>query len=159
MTLSQIGWCQYYKSAASIHAGNYAALSYKSFVTESMAYEVIASGRNDGVQLTGLYESYIPTKLSQNLFLYYGGGFSMGFERYTTRGIFEVNSNSPNNFQTNLRSPKLFMMGLESIFGMEYRFTAPITVGMNIKPRFSFIGMRYARLQFWDVSLNLSFLI
>lgn len=84
----------------------------------------------------------------------------MGFERYTRNGRFVNESiNFPTTIGNNVRSPKLFMMGLESIFGVEYRFTAPLTVGMNVKPRFSFIGMRYARFQFWDVSLSLSFLI
>lgn len=151
---------QYYKSAASLYVGDYPGISFKNFETEAKAYEIIASGRNDGIQVTGLYEFYVPAKISENLFMYYGGGFSLGFEEY--RGVrnfvIEPSTNS-NVTRPNGNPPKFFMMGLESIFGLEYRFKAPITAGINIKPRFSFIGMRYARLQFWDFALTVSFLI
>lgn len=50
-------------------------------------------------------------------------------------------------------------MGVDGIAGVEYRFTAPITLGFNIKPRFSFIGMRFTNFEFWDASFTFSLMI
>ena len=155
---------QYYRNAVGIRAGGSAGVTYKSFYTESMAYKIMASARNGGVQATGLYENYIPTKLSHNLFFYYGGGVHVGFERYEgNRGrIIEFNTNNSNVFNTNTNNfnpPKYFSMGIDAIVGLEYRFTAPVTIGFDVKPRFSFLGMRFTRFEFWDASLTFSFLI
>ena len=49
-------------------------------------------------------------------------------------------------------------MGIDGIIGIEYRFlTAPITIGLDMKPYFSFIGFRYVETQFWDTSLSVKY--
>ena len=147
---------QYYRNAVGARAGGSAGVTYKSFYTESMAYQVLVSARNGGVQATGLYETHIPTKLSHNLFFYYGGGVHVGFERYESNRRRRVEFNTQVN---NFNPPKYFSMGIDTIVGLEYRFTAPITLGFDVKPRFSFLGMRFTRFEFWDASLTFSFLI
>ncbi|MDN5214530.1 hypothetical protein QQ020_20795 [Fulvivirgaceae bacterium BMA12] len=155
---------QYYRNAVGIRAGGSAGVFYKSFHTESMAYQALVSARNGGAQATGLYTRHLPTKLSHNLFFYYGGGAHVGFERYESnrRRRVEFNTISTNVFNTqvnNFNPPKYFSMGIDAIVGLEYRFTAPITLGFDVKPRFSFLGMRFTRFEFWDASLTFSFLI
>lgn len=151
---------QYYRHSAGLRLGGTTGVTYKHFQTESMAYEILVSGRNDGFQVTALYENYFPTKLSQNLFAYIGCGAHVGFERY--EGYLpvraELSNTSPGTIR-NINPPKYFSMGIDGIMGMEYRFTAPVTLGLNIKPRFSFIGMRFTNLEFWDASLTFTFLI
>jgi len=47
---------------------------------------------------------------------------------------------------------------VDAILGLEYRFlTAPITIGLDIKPYFSFIGFRYTNSNFWDTSLSVKY--
>ena len=151
---------QYYRNSVGIRLGGSTGVTYKSFQTESGAYEILASGRNDGFQITALYESYLPTKLSQNLFVYYGVGAHVGFEKYEGNQVVraELSNTNPGTVR-NVNVPKYFSMGIDAIAGLEYRFTAPITLGINVKPRFSFIGMRFTNLEFWDAALTFSFLI
>lgn len=151
---------QYYRNSIGLRLGGSTGVSFKSFQTESGAYEILASGRNDGFQVTGLYETYLPSKLNQNLFIYYGIGAHLGFERYEGNRVVRAELNNINTGTIrNINPPKYFSMGIDAIAGLEYRFAAPITLGVNIKPRFSFIGMRFATFEFWDAAITFSFLI
>lgn len=151
---------QYYRNSVGFRLGGSTGVTFKGFYTESGAYEILASGRNDGFQVTGLYETYVPAKLSQNLFIYYGVGAHLGFERYEGNRVVraELNNVSPGTIR-NINPPKYFSMGIDAIAGLEYRFAAPITLAVNVKPRFSFIGMRFTNFEFWDAAITFSFLI
>ena len=153
-------FCQYYRNSAGLRLGGTTGITYKNFLTESMAYEILVSGRNRGFQATALYENYFPTKLSPNLFVYIGGGAHVGFEKYERYRRVPIEPVNPNTgVIQNIKQPKYFSMGVDGIAGVEYRFTAPITLGFNIKPRFSFIGMRFTSFEFWDASLTFSLMI
>ncbi|MDN5201732.1 hypothetical protein QQ008_10175 [Fulvivirgaceae bacterium BMA10] len=152
---------QYYENAAGLRLGGTSGITYKRFVTESVAYQVLLSGRNDGIQFTALKEIYIQTNLSKNLFIYYGGGAHLGFEKYTQVNN-NINTTIINNnqiFETRTRvNPTYFSMGLDGIVGLEYRFMAPVTLGFDVKPTFSFIGMRFTQLRFWDTAMTVKLL-
>lgn len=161
ITLSQVK-AQYYEHSAGIRLGGSYGLTYKKFFNESDAVEFLLGGRQDGLQLTATYQFNKPLNLSRNetFFLYYGAGGHLGYEKYPTKSLY----NYPNNFpvpaiaEFYYENRSYFSMGIDAIIGLEYRFlTAPLTIGLDIKPYFSYIGYRYTRTDFWDTSLSVKY--
>ena len=153
---------QYYEQSAGIRLGGSYGLTYKKFFNETDAVEFLFGGRQDGLQLTITYQFNKPLNLSRNetFFLYYGAGGHVGYEKYPTKSLYPLNDQpfiQPfSEFYYEHRS--YFSMGIDALIGMEYRFlTAPLTIGLDIKPYFSFIGYRYTRTDFWDTSLSVKY--
>ena len=149
---------QYYERSAGIRLGGSYGLTYKKFFNEKDAVEFLFGGRDDGLHLTTLYQFNKPLNLSRNetFFLYYGAGGHLGYEKYQTKVLYGSPQQPNSEFYYENRS--YFSMGVDAIIGLEYRFlTAPITIGLDIKPYLSFIGFRYTRTDFWDTSLSVKY--
>jgi hypothetical protein len=109
------------------------------------------------MHLTATYQFNKPLNLSRNetFFLYYGAGGHVSYEKYSTKTL--INSQPPES-EFIYENRSYFSMGVDAIVGLEYRLlTAPITIGLDIKPYFSFIGFRYTRTDFWDTSLSVKY--
>lgn len=144
---------QYYKKSVGIRTGYTSAVTYKYFFENEQAIEVLASGRNNGFQVAALYQFNKPMSISFNdrFYAYYGVGASVGYEKFSTR-IADVNSTIP---AFTFDQQTYFTMGINTILGVEYRWlTIPMTIGLDIKPLFQFIGMQYTETHFWDVGLS-----
>ena len=66
---------QDYDRAAVVRLGSTSGLTYKKFIVEREAIEMIVSGRNDGTQFTALYEFHKPMEVAfedENFHFYYG---------------------------------------------------------------------------------------
>ena len=144
---------QYYLNSAGVRIGGSYGLTYKKFFNEQQAVEFLIGGRNGGMHLTTTFQFNKALSLSKNevFFLYFGGGGHIGFQDYSTKVL---DSNTGFQYQ----NQTYFSMGIDAIVGVEYRFlTAPITIGLDIKPYFSFIGFRYTNQNFWDTSLSVKY--
>lgn len=146
---------QYYKHSSGIRTGYTSALTYKRFYTNEQALELMVSGRNDGLQVTGLYEFSKPLNLAFNdmFYVYYGVGAHVGYEMFSGRH-FDPNTTPPEPAYFFDRQ-SYFTMGINTILGVEYRWLAiPLTIGLDVKPYFQSIAMRYGQTRFWDVGLS-----
>jgi len=145
---------QYYMNSAGIRIGGSYGLTYKKFFNQSQAFELLLGGRKGGMHVTGTFQFNKPLNLSKNetFFLYYGGGGHIGFQDYQTKVL--------DSFGGSFRyeTQPYFSMGIDAIMGLEYRFlTAPITIGLDLKPYFTFIGFRFTNAEFWDTSLSVKY--
>lgn len=148
---------QLYEKSSGIRLGNTSGLTYKKFVTEDEAVEMMLSGRNDGMQFTALYLFHQPMEFSFNdrFYLHYGMGGHMGYEKFND--LSKVLSNAAGDaFVYEDRS--FFAMGVDASLGIEYRWLeVPATFGFDIKPYFNFIGMRHTKAMFWDAAISFKY--
>lgn len=145
---------QFYKQSAGVRGGYTSALTYKHFHNDEQAIEVMVGERNQGIQITGLYTFYKPLNniLSDMVYFYYGVGLHTGFEIYTTKDNFA----SLNDY-INDQHP-FFVMGIDTTVGIEYRvLSIPLTFGLDIKPYFQLVDMRYGDTRFWDVGASVKY--
>ena len=149
---------QDYERSAGLRLGNTSGLTYKDFFNQDEAIELLLSGRRDGLQLTTLYVFHKPLELAfnENFYLYYGIGAHVGYEEYG--GFSKVlTSIDPPSFLFERKT--FFVMGADAILGVEYRwFTVPVTVGFDVNPRFTLIGMRYTDTKFWDPAVSVNYI-
>ena len=120
-------------------------------------WKLIVSSRNDGTQFTTLYEFHNPLEVGydKNFYVYYGVGGHLGFERFDDLNKVLV-STDPDEFVFEDKS--YFTMGLDLIAGVEYRYlTVPMTIAFELKPYFTFVGMRYTKSTFWDAGFSIKY--
>ncbi len=162
--MSSVGLAQYDKSVG-LRLGSSSGVTFKKFVHAEEAVELLLSGRNDGLQVTGLYQFHKPTdwNISDRIYLNYGVGGHFGYEKRNQFSVFidPFNIPPPNSFNTEIgiRNRHQFAMGIDAIIGLEYRWlSVPMTIGLDLKPYFDFIGMRTTRLRFWDSALSFKYI-
>ena len=148
-----------YDQSAGVRFGRTSGLTFKKFIVEEEAIEVLLSGRNDGLQVHTMYVWHQPMEFSfnQNFYAYYGIGGHLGFERYDdlTRVIAQTN---PNEISFEFEDTSYYVMGADAILGIEYRWlSVPITISFDIKPYANFIGLRYLRGTFWDSGISFKY--
>ena len=148
---------QLYDKSGGIRLGHTSGLTYKKFILENEAMEMILSGRNDGLQFTAIYMFHEPMEFSFNdrFYLHYGLGGHIGYEKFDD--LAKVLSNAAGDeFIYEERS--FFAMGIDGSLGIEYRWLEiPATFGFDIKPYFNFIGMRYTKAKFWDAAISFKY--
>ncbi len=148
---------QDYDRAAGVRPGHTSGITYKKFLNEDEAIDLMVSGRRDGTQFTALYEFHSPMEVGfeQSFYFYYGIGGHLGYERFDDLNKVIVNDD-PLEFIFEEKS--YFSMGVDVIAGVEYRYlSAPMTIAFEIKPYFNFISMRYTKSQFWDAGFSVKY--
>ena len=145
-----------YQRSAGTRVGHTSGLTYKKFVEDHKALEVMTSGRR-GIQVTLTYQHYYPMEFSFNeaFYAYYGLGGHVGLERYDKLDKVLLSSHPP-TFDYEKKS--YYTMGIDAIVGIEYRWlSVPMTISFDVKPYFNYIGMRYGRAKFWDSALSFKY--
>ncbi|MDA0193802.1 MAG: hypothetical protein O2887_01275 [Bacteroidetes bacterium] len=147
-----------YNQSAGLRLGLSSGVTFKKFIQDEEAMEMLLTGRNDGLQLTGLYEFHKPLKwgISDRMYLNYGVGGHFGYERdFRERFIY-----LPNSQVELIDSQKhQFTMGIDALIGIEYRWLAvPLTISIDMKPYFDYVGMRSTHLRFWDTALSVKYI-
>ncbi|MEO9870155.1 hypothetical protein [Ekhidna sp.] len=148
---------QLYEKSAGLRLGHTSGLTFKKFVNEDEAVEMILSGRNEGMQFTAQYLFHEPMEFSFNdrFYLHYGVGGHMGYEKFSD--ISKTLSNAAGDAFI-YEDKTFFTMGVDASLGIEYRWLeVPATFGFDIKPYFNFIGMRYTKAQFWDAAISFKY--
>ena len=124
-----------YNFAAGARVGLFTAATAKYFLLEKIALEAIAGiqvkpfSSGIGPQVTLLVEFYHPHVFDvDNLYLFYGGGLSTGYQTYNTT---DTRTGA-------VISSSYGYMGTDGIFGFEYNFTEllnfPVAASADIKP-------------------------
>lgn len=148
---------QLYQKSSGLRLGHTSGITFKTFVTEDEAVELILSGRNEGLHLTAQYLFHQPMEFSFNdrFYLHYGIGGHIGYEKFGDLAKTLINAEG-DAFIYEQKS--FFIMGVDASLGIEYRWLEiPATLGFDIKPYINFIGMRYARGQFWDAAISFKY--
>lgn len=148
---------QLYEKSAGIRLGHTSGLTYKKFILEDEAVEMILSGRNDGMHLSILYQFYEPMEFSFNDRFYaaYGIGGHVGYERFDDLSKTLINETGD---EFVFEDKSFFMMGADFYLGIEYRWLeVPVTLGFDLKPYFNFIGMRHTQAKFWDAAISFKY--
>jgi len=148
---------QLYEKSGGIRLGNTSGLTYKNFTTEDEAFELILSGRNEGLQFTALYLFHEPMEFSFNdgFYLHYGLGGHVGFEKFDDLSKTLINEQGD---QFMFEEKTFFIMGIDASLGIEYRWLeVPVTIGFDLKPYFNFIGMRHTQARFWDAAISFKY--
>ena len=100
-------------------------LTIKHFLGESPAVEGIVAFRQNGIQVTGLYEEHKDLNDSGGLKWFYGAGGHIGF--------YDDNDNNPFAEET--------IIGVDGIIGLDFKFNgAPINLSLDYKPFINLIG-------------------
>lgn len=151
---------QYYVSSAGLRMGGSSGFTYKKFFNEVEAMEILLSGRNKGVQISLLYmeNRELDISFSEHLFFYFGAGVHIGIEKKDR--FIRIYQPPPFSDQFDIihRENTFFAMGIDGIAGVEYRLLGfPLTIGLDVKPYFNFVGMRNLDFKFWDTALSVKY--
>jgi hypothetical protein len=151
---------QDYKNAAGIRFGNTDGVSYKRFVTDNGAVELMLGfgGDDGGLQLYSTYQWYqpIPAKFTENLFFYYGVGGHVGYINQYTEQQYYANDST---VVSENGDKYYYAIGVDGVLGIEYRiYTVPMTVGIEIKPYFEYYGLEYTQFNFWDFGFTVKYI-
>lgn len=149
---------QEYDHSAGFRLGGTSGITYKKFLVEEQAIEFLISGRNKGVQLTGMYIYHQPMAVSfnENFYFYYGVGGHVGAEEF---GDIDKRVISQDQDVFVYERQQYLTMGIDAIAGIEYRmFSVPITLSFDIKPYFNYVGLRNLKADFWDSSITIKYI-
>ncbi|MEO9966181.1 MAG: hypothetical protein ABJF11_10355 [Reichenbachiella sp.] len=157
MLSSVHGYSQQYDRSAGIRLGGSSGLTFKKFIVEEEAFEVIISNRKHGIQLTGLYLIHQPMDVSfnDNFYFYYGVGGHVGAEKHgdISKVLFD---SDPSIFMYEEKS--YLTLGIDGMIGIEYRMlSVPITLSLDLKPYLNYVGMRKIKADFWDASIAIKY--
>ena len=132
---------QDYKNAIGLRGGLGSGITFKHFIKETAAIEVILSSYYyyQGANLTVLYEKHKYAFGTKEFRWLYGAGAHVGFFRgndYWYR-YHDFDHGYDNYYADNRR---LVNIGIDAILGLEYKITEiPFTIGVDIKPYFDLI--------------------
>jgi hypothetical protein len=108
-----------YRTALGVKVWDGAGISFKHFVSDKNAIELIGYFWNQGMRITGLYEIHGPINGVNGLQWYIGPGAHIGF--YNTK-------NGGGTFA-----------GIDGVLGLDYKFNgAPINLSLDWQPSFEF---------------------
>ncbi len=158
LLVGTLAHAQGYKKSAGVRLGTTSGLTYKKFIVNEEAIEYMVSGRPNGVQFNTNYIFHRPLEISfnENFYIYYGLGAHIGYEKYTNARPVATSFDPP---MYEMIDKNYFVIGADAIVGVEYRWlSVPITIGFDIKPYFSFVGMRYTNGEFWDAALSVKYI-
>ncbi len=117
--------------AVGLRGGISAGVSAKWYATPDVDFEVIASFRNRGAQLTGLAEFNYPLSINNDQWrYYYGGGMHFGFNEVNVADL-----RNPENVPAGRTTIGRLAAGPNLVAGIEFRPRAiPFTFSIDYKP-------------------------
>lgn len=149
---------QQYVQSAGLRLGPTTGITYRVFTERNQAVEMMVSGRHTGLQFTTQYLFFSPAKFDfdDNFMIHYGIGGHFGFERLNEYEVGLV----PYSPDYQYRDRNYFTMGIDANLGLEYRMIMlPLTLGMDVKPYFTFVGFRQIVSRFWDASFSIKYIL
>lgn len=128
-----------YKTGIGVRLGTDIGITAKTQVGNGYIEGILGSGYR-ALMLTGLYEKYLPAFGRDDFHWYFGAGAHVGFlgnwyrrgyyyrAYYDKNGVYhEVYYYDPYYY----REPTI---GIDGIFGLEYKFKIPFTASVDLKP-------------------------
>lgn len=108
-----------YRTALGVKVWDGAGISFKHFLTEKNALELIGYFWDHGMRITGLYEIHGPITGATGLQWYIGPGAHVGFYN---------NKHGDGTY-----------IGIDGVLGLDYKFRgAPINMSLDWQPSFEF---------------------
>lgn len=108
-----------YKTALGVKVWDGGGISFKHFVSDNNAVELVGYFWSKGARITGLYEIHSPISGATGLQWYIGPGAHVGF--YNSK-------NGDGAF-----------IGIDGVLGLDYKFSgAPINMSLDWQPSFEF---------------------
>ena len=160
--LSKSILAQNIESMAGVRLGGTSALTYKKLFSNLEAVEIMMSGRQNGLQFTGLYEKHKPLILGmgENFFGYYGFGAHLGYVQSDPLLLRTDSLGFPQQFNVvDIRRKNFFTMGIDAIFGVEYHiYSIPMAIAFDAKPALELIGMRYLKARAFDFGISAKYI-
>lgn len=150
------GFAQEKVQSIGFRAGGGSGVTYKYIEDFNTGFEGILSYRDNGFQLTGLYEMYKPIKTDRinNFYFFAGFGAHAGYIRTTTQFcvqdeggcyLYEDKRNSP-------------IIGLDGIVGFEYYFySIPMAISLDYNPFVEFFGQDFFRMDMWNFGFSVKY--
>jgi hypothetical protein len=118
-----VAGAQDYRNGIGFRGGLYNGLTFKHFLGDKSAVELLGSTRWGGFEITALYEIHNRAFDVDRLNWYYGAGAHVGFWGSSYSG-------GSGTF-----------IGVDGILGLEYNFSElPINISLDWKPAFNFIN-------------------
>jgi hypothetical protein len=142
--------------AAGIRGGLSSGFEYRVFSSDMSAYKVLLSFRQNGIQLTGMKEFFMPATFdfSEDFNFVYGFGAHAGFAKWRT----ESYSNAANPEYVYYDHHTGPVIGLDGLAALEYTIPAvPLIVGIEIKPYFNLLGKNFFQLQPFDFAFTVKY--
>ncbi|MCF8366533.1 MAG: hypothetical protein K9H16_12170 [Bacteroidales bacterium] len=139
-----------------LRAGGGSGFTYKYIEDYNYAFEGILSYRENGFQVTGLWERYKPfmTDRLRNFYSYWGFGAHAGYIRAKEQFCVQT-ADGCELFQD--RRTRV-VGGLDGVMGFEYHFySAPLAVSLDYKPFVEFFGEEFFRIDFWNFGLTFKY--
>lgn len=119
-----------YRNALGLRAGETTGFTYKHKFNRASAFEAILGANPYFIGVTGLYENYFNTGTS-GLNLYFGGGAHINSGNSSYREYYWYR----NNEYIIVRRSNATAIGIDGIFGIEYKFNLiPLAISSDIKP-------------------------
>ena len=116
-----------YKTALGVKVWDGAGISFKHFLQQRNALELIGYFWGHGARITGLYEIHGPIQGATGLQWYIGPGAHIGFYD----GHHHHNHDEVDDHHTHI--------GIDGVIGLDYKFRgAPINVSLDWQPAFEF---------------------
>jgi hypothetical protein len=133
-----------YKNAIGIRAADHSGITFKTFLTEDRAADLILAFNDNStrslVTLTGLYEIHAPIEGAPGLKWYYGFGGTIG-------GV-EYKRNSDNDL----------LVRVDGVLGLDYIFDgAPINLSLDWKPALELTPETDTRFGMFGLSVRFAF--
>lgn len=139
-----------------LRAGGGSGVAYKYIEDYNYAFEGILSYRDNGFQVTGLWERYKPfmTDRIRNFYSYWGIGAHAGYIR--AREQFCVSTPDGCALYENRRTRVIG--GFDAALGFEYQFySTPLAISLDYKPYVEFFGEDFFRIDFWNFGLTFKY--
>ena len=127
MVFTFAAYSQSYKSAIGLRAGDPSGVTFKTFVSSTNAFELVAGSGyyGDNLTITGYYQWQNPTKWTPGLDWYIGPGVHTGF----------WNSHYKDEYNSTV------VIGIDGIFGLEYTLDdVPLNFAIGVGPTLNFTG-------------------
>jgi len=144
-------------SSIGLRGGGVSGFSYKYIDHDYKAFEFIVGWQEGGFRVVGLLQKYQPVATSHisNLFVFIGGGAHTGFVEQTKEYVYTGSDGYDYYYPQSIKKP---IIGGDFIVGAEYRFESiPLSLGIDYKPYFQFLGAQDFRLDMWDWGFTLRF--
>lgn len=139
-----------------LRAGGGSGITYKYIEDFNYAIEGIISYRDNGVQLTGLWERYEAIKTDQinNLYFFWGLGAHAGYIREKEQFCVQTQDGC-GMYQTNQTN---VIGGFDGILGFEYQFySIPMAISLDYNPYMEFFGQQFFSIDFWNFGVSFKY--
>ena len=136
-----------------LRAGGGSGITYKYVEDGAYGFEGIIGYRENGFQLTGLYEMYRPMKTDRirNFYFFSGFGAHTGYIREMEKFYGQSNGQC-----VMFEHKKTHVIGgIDGVVGFEYHFySIPMVLTLDYKPYAEFFGEKFFRIDLWNFGLS-----